>query len=137
MKKTKSKLLLIFVLTALAVSAFVGPALADGLIPENCSGTAENCNPCDIITVLVKAADLITGLSGTIALLMFIYGGLLWLTAYGKESQIQSGRGVIIATVIGLVIIFLAYTLISVAIGAIYGNSSIPALNQTGPCFGG
>jgi hypothetical protein len=40
-----------------------------------------------------------------------IYGGYLYMTAQGNEDQVEKGKDVIKNAVIGIVIIFLAYTI--------------------------
>ena len=56
--------------------------------------------------LLVNIAKWIFGISGAIALLMFIYGGFLWLTSGGAPGKIEDGRKIMVGTVVGLVIIF-------------------------------
>ncbi len=50
---------------------------------------------------------------GSIALLMIIIGGFIWLTSAGNPEKVKKGRDVIVWTIVGLVIIFSAYTIIS------------------------
>ncbi|MFH1632162.1 MAG: hypothetical protein ABIA47_04080 [bacterium] len=47
--------------------------------------------------------------SGSIALLMFVYGGLVWLTSMGKPDAITKGRNILIWSILGLIVISLAY----------------------------
>ncbi|MFA6521998.1 MAG: hypothetical protein WCT24_00140 [Patescibacteria group bacterium] len=65
------------------------------------------------------AARIIQGLLsivGTLALVMFIYGGLLWLTSMGKPDKIKQGKDILIWTVIGIALIAGAY----VAVDAVF-----------------
>ena len=73
-----------------------------------------------IMGTLIKAA---LGLSGSIALLMFILGGFLWLTAGGNAEKIEKGKQVLIWATIGLVVIFFAYTIVNAVISAITTGS--------------
>ena len=61
----------------------------------------------------------ILGLVGSIALLMFIYGGFTWMTAAGKSERVQKGKDIIIWAVIGLVVIFTSYAAVQFIITAI------------------
>lgn len=61
-----------------------------------------------IIGYLIQAA---LGVSGTIALAFFIWGGFLWLTSQGNTDKIKKGRDTLIWAAIGLAIIFSGYTL--------------------------
>ena len=73
-----------------------------------------------IIGQIIKAA---LGLSGSIALIMFIWGGFLWLTSNGNAEKIEKGRGVLIWATIGLVIIFFAYTIVNAVLTALTSGS--------------
>jgi hypothetical protein len=47
---------------------------------------------------------------GVIFFVLMIYGGFMWMTAHGKEEQVKKAKDLIEAAVIGVVIIFFAYT---------------------------
>lgn len=74
-----------------------------------------------IIGQIIKAA---LGLSGTIALVMVIWGGFLWLTSQGNTEKIEKGRNVLLWATIGLIIIFFAYTIVNTVIGLITDSSA-------------
>jgi hypothetical protein len=82
--------------------------------------------------MLVNIAKIILGLSGAIALLMFIYGGFLWLTAGGNASKVQQGTKIMIGTVIGLVIIFAANLAITTIGNVLRGQGLGTATSQPG-----
>ena len=54
---------------------------------------------------------------GVIFMLLIIYGGILWMTAIGNESQVEKAKNIIVQAVIGLVVVLAAY-----AITAFIGN---------------
>lgn len=58
------------------------------------------------IGVIIKWA---LGIVGSIALLMFVFGGFMWLTAAGNPDNIKKGKGILVWAAIGLVAIFAAY----------------------------
>lgn len=68
------------------------------------------CTPCDLIDVGVNGAEMILGLSGVVILLIFIYGGLMWMISYGDSKKIEKGSSAIRAAVIGMVIVFISYS---------------------------
>ncbi|MBI2002990.1 hypothetical protein HYT45_04075 [Candidatus Uhrbacteria bacterium] len=49
------------------------------------------------------------GIIGTILLVLILYGGFLWMTAAGNEDQVTKAKDIIKNSVIGLIIIVLAY----------------------------
>lgn len=52
------------------------------------------------------------GIVGSLALVMFVYGGLLWMTSSGRAEQVKKGRDIFIWAVVGLVVVFSAYSLV-------------------------
>lgn len=62
------------------------------------------------IGLVVKTS---TGIMGTIALAMMLYGGALWMTARGNTSQIDKAQNVIFYGAIGIFIIFGSYAIIT------------------------
>lgn len=75
----------------------------------------------DISIVVGDVISALFGFIGSLFLLLIIAGGIMWMTAAGSEEQIRKAKTMITAAIIGLVIIFLSYTLASV-IGMILGN---------------
>jgi len=65
--------------------------------------------------------NALLGILGSIALLMFIYGGLLWLTSGGNDQQIKKGRDVVLYAAIGLIVVFASYAIIRFVITGIGG----------------
>lgn len=55
---------------------------------------------------------IFTGVVGSFAMLMFIYGGLTLLTSRGNPEQIQKGRNIFTWAVIGLVVVFTSYVVL-------------------------
>lgn len=50
-------------------------------------------------------AMLILGITGSVALLMFVYGGFLMITSAGKSEQVSKGKTVLTNSIIGIIII--------------------------------
>ncbi len=69
--------------------------------------------------LIAKIINSVLGVVGSIALLMFIYGGLTWMISGGSAEKIKKGRDIIIWSAIGLVIIFASYGLVRVLILAV------------------
>lgn len=59
-----------------------------------------------------KVIQAVLGLVGSLALLMFVYGGLTWMTAAGNGDKVQKGKDILVWSVIGLVVIFSSYVLV-------------------------
>ena len=52
------------------------------------------------------------GVTGTVALLMFVIGGFQWMTAAGSPEKIKKGRDTLMWAVLGLVVIFSSYAIL-------------------------
>ena len=59
------------------------------------------------------------GITGSLALLMFIYGGFIWMTSGGDKERVTKGRKTLTWAVIGLLVIFGAYIAVNTIITAI------------------
>jgi len=63
--------------------------------------------------VIGKIINSVLGVVGTIALVMFIYGGLRWMTSAGEKDGVTTGKETIKWATFGLIIIFMAYAIIN------------------------
>ncbi|MDO8617372.1 MAG: pilin [Candidatus Uhrbacteria bacterium] len=71
----------------------------------------------NLFALIGRLIRSVIGIVGALALLMFIYGGILWMTSGGSETQVKRARGILINSTIGLLIIFFSYTIISLFFG--------------------
>lgn len=62
--------------------------------------------------VVGRVIRLIIGLSGSIALIFFIYGGFLWLTSAGNPNNIDKGRNAMLWSAIGIIVVLTSYILV-------------------------
>lgn len=58
----------------------------------------------------------VLGIVGSLALVMFIYGGIVWMTSAGSSEKVEKGKNIIVWAVIGLVVIFSSYALVKFVI---------------------
>lgn len=65
----------------------------------------------DISTLAGNILKALLGIIGSIALLMMVFGGFLWLTAAGNTERIKKGKDTLIWAAIGLAFIFSSYIL--------------------------
>lgn len=68
----------------------------------------------DVIVLIARIIDWALYLSGAIAVIFVIIGGYRYLTAGGNEEAATKGKNSVINAIIGLVIIMLAYVIITV-----------------------
>lgn len=86
-------------------------ALAISIVPECARGSELAQLPC-LLETFGNIAQLILGVTGGLALLMFVYGGFMMLSSGGSEDKVRKGKDAITAAVIGIFIILLAGYLI-------------------------
>lgn len=88
-----------------------GPLLSQSLIDEaECSGG--QCSLNTFIKIGLQVAEIILGLVGALSLIMFVYGGVVWLISGGSAEKISKGKEIIFGAVVGLLIVFGSYTII-------------------------
>ncbi len=76
---------------------------------------------------------IIIGLVGILFLLVFIYGSVLYMTAGGDPKQVETGKTAIRNATIGLIIVMVSYTVISLLIGiasSMMGTNTAPRISQ-------
>lgn len=102
-------------LTAAAVvflAATAKPALA-------AAGLTNPLGSADINTIIGTVVKGLLGLSGAIALLVFVWAGLMMMLSQGSPDKVKKAKGSLVWATIGLVVIFTAYTLVATLISAI------------------
>jgi hypothetical protein len=113
MKKVSVLLLTVFGYLSLAKVAFgategvtIVACPTEGTFAALCNITFNN-----LFSALVTAAFVIASL---IALAFLIFGGIKWITSGGDKAGVESARNMIVAALVGLVITFLAYLLLTI-----------------------
>ncbi|MFA6130817.1 MAG: hypothetical protein WC730_00950 [Patescibacteria group bacterium] len=101
--------------------------LSTGLIAFPCIAQAVALtNPLGITDPRLIAARIIQGalsVLGTVALVMFMYGGLLWIISMGKPEQIKQGQSILIWTTLGLILIAGAYVAVDAIFNAVLSGN--------------
>lgn len=120
----KQKILLILLLVTgysllVTLPAFASWPATPLLPPCTSSG---DCGFNDFILLGVNLTKIILGLVGSLALLFFIYGGVMFLLAGGKSEMIEQGKKIITNAVIGVAIVLGAWIIVNFAIAALTGT---------------
>ena len=82
----------------------------DKLSP-NCKSQGD-CKLNDFVQVAVNAAGWLLGITGSLALLALVYGGVMFLISGGSSERVTKAKQIIIGAIIGIAIVFLSYTII-------------------------
>ena len=146
---------IIFFLAGLLMSASVFTAMlpvtvqAAGPIDQGLSGISGSFNTGggiakskNVNELLVNVIKILLGVAFAVALLFVIVGGFMYMTSAGNEDQAKKGRTTLINAVIGIVLIVLAYAIISVVVnfvstdapsgGGSSGSQGVPC-SKSGP----
>lgn len=83
--------------------------------------TADN-----LLDVLVNLLNFFLLFAGIIAFLYVLYGGFLYLTAGGDDAKVEKARRLIVQVIIGVVIIFLSFSLVSYLLNVL--TEGLPAV---------
>jgi hypothetical protein len=85
--------------------------------------TSKLPNPLDIKTsiqtLIGKIINGALGLVGSIAFVMYIWGGFVWMTAGGEKEKVQKGADTLKWATIGLIIIFSSYAILNFVLDSI------------------
>lgn len=105
-------------LTFLSMGA--GSALAGNLDPCAKMGAFTklcNLNANNLGGIIGAAVTFILIVAVLIAMFFLIWGGIKWITSGGDKGKVDSARQTITAAIVGLIIAFLAFFILQVALG--------------------
>ncbi len=114
MKKFLTVALAIAVISAFAVTPVLATtgALNVGLT----YGTYTGLGTQDLRVGIMAIINVLLGFLGIIAIIIILYGGFMWLTSAGAEDKISQAKKIISAGIVGLVIIFISYAIVTFVI---------------------
>ncbi|MFA5838388.1 MAG: pilin [Candidatus Paceibacterota bacterium] len=119
----------IFVLFLFNVSVVYGA----GLVPCGGGGAEPACDFNQFIVMAQTIINFILGLSVTVAVIMFTYAGILYLTASGAQDQIKKAHKIFTNVLIGFIVIISAWLVINTIANALLDKTNFDTyLNQTG-----
>lgn len=129
------KKVLATIATAISFLSLVPYAFAQSVNPCGSvqSGFGKLCNLSsnNLGGIVGAAVTFILIIAVLIALFFLIWGGIRWITSGGDKAKVESARGTIIAAIVGLIIAFLAFFILSLALGFFglsLGNLQLPSL---------
>lgn len=113
------------------------------LIPENCQRGAqqrptppllyETCGLREALQVFGNITKLLLAIIGSVALLMFIFGGFTMILSAGNAERVQKGKNILVNAVIGIAIVFLSWVFINFVIIVLTQDS--PNFREPGKIF--
>lgn len=95
------------------------PIIVLGVILPNAARAVTLINPLgetDVRVLFGRVISAALSVVGSFALLMVVYGGILWMTSRGDTKMIQKGKDTLTWAVLGLAIIFASYAIVNALI---------------------
>lgn len=90
-----------------------------GIVPCGTSDTPE-CNICYLFQLIDNLVDfLLEVIALPLAVVMFLYGGFMWITAAGDPGKITKGRNALQYAVVGMIVAFAAWLIIDTILKAL------------------
>lgn len=75
-------------------------------------GSSIGLGSADLRQTVINILQWVLGILGLVAVSFIIYGGVLWMTANGRQERIDKAKRVILSAVIGLVIVLIAWAIV-------------------------
>jgi hypothetical protein len=127
-------------LTAIAATAGATAAFALGLplpafaqainpCPQNLSQVC-SYNPNNLGKMVGNVVTILLVAAAVIALFFLIWGGIRWITSGGDKAKVESARNTIISAIIGLVVAFLAFFILTLVLNLFKINVNQLSLPQ-------
>ena len=92
--------------------------VADDLGVNDLSNT--NLGTRELTDTIAMLINVFLGLLGTIAVVLIIYGGWMWMTSQGNAEKVQKAKMILTSAIIGLVIILASYAIARFVLQNIY-----------------
>lgn len=102
--------------------------ICDDTASSRCTACRDsgNCTLNDLLQVFVNIGTFVLGISGSVTLFVFMYGGFKWLFSRGESKWIQEGTDAMKGAAIGLLIIFGSYVALNFIISGLTTKTSTP-----------
>lgn len=119
MKKIVTTFLTAIIALSSISLAFADDRLVPKLNPVNQSkgqgsfiGVVQQLPDGEWTTILAGIVQFLLAITGSLALVSFTVGGIMMITAQGKDEQISKGKGVLMWSVLALIIIAVSYAIV-------------------------
>ena len=120
---------IITILFILSISAFceAKPNIGEGTgIVGNTAGyDTKNVDETTLSATVGKVIEAILAMVGTIFFVLTVYAGILWMTAAGKDEQVEKATKIFQTSIIGLIVIVGAYSITHYVLKAVFSVSGI------------
>lgn len=107
----------------------IAPVFAQqGLIPSPSQGGDGNYALSDFLVLAINISQIILGLVGSLSLLAFVAGGVMFMISSGSSDKVEKAKRIITAAVVGLIIVFASWMIIRFVILSLGSSPEINSL---------
>lgn len=105
-----------------------------GVLLVSCTQTGD-CEIADLVQQAVNFARWLMGLAGALFLLVFVYGGAMYVMSFGRSDMVTKGKTALVRGAIGVVLVMGAWTIVTYVADSLgYAKVGIPATPQADTC---
>ena len=83
------------------------------------SGLGQACNITDPKVLIKTVINILLSITGLVAVLFLIIGGVRYITSAGNEEQAEAGKKTMQNAIIGIIIVVLSFVIVSVISSAL------------------
>jgi len=120
--------IILLIITSLAGGFITAkPVSAFQIMPDcDLKSVKDGGRPCEVDDFLRLALQLIQfmlGITGSLALLFFVYGGFTMLISAGNTEKVQHGKDIVTAAAIGVLVVLASWMIINFTYTALGGKN--------------
>lgn len=105
--------------TVPAMAQLISPTDQPGRLAEATGGQGS------FRDLLLTFLNFFLGFLGIVAVMMVIYGGILYVTAAGNQENIDKGKKIIMYAIVGIVIILLSFALVNTLLSGLGAGADV------------
>lgn len=75
----------------------------------------------NISEVVVSIVNWLLGITGALAILFLVYGGVVYVTSWGDDKNMEQGKKIVTYAVLGLFIVLVSYSIVITLNNIIFG----------------
>lgn len=102
-----------FILLSFLISPVIvfGASVNDQLqaVMNNTDAYEGGADEDSLVIAIGKIINVVLSFLGIIFIVLIIYGGFMWMTAQGNETQVEKAKKILIRAIIGVIIILVSF----------------------------
>ena len=112
---------------SMSMFCFAKPNIDEGtgIVGNQAGYDTKNVDETTLSATVGKVIEAVLAMVGTIFFVLTVYAGILWMTARGKDEQVEKATKIFQTSIIGLVVIVGAYSITHYVLKAVFSVSGI------------